>query len=119
MIIKQAIEDHRASAKNDPRSVYGKIVSSADRNNTVEKCLRRTYTYGKKLDPTATDEDLFLNAYNVLLKKFGEDGYAKFYFKDGVYESFLKELRELLKDKETFIETQKQYIKQLKKENKI
>ena len=119
MVIKQAIEDHRASAKNVPRSVYGKIVSSADRNNTVEKCLRRTYTYGKKLDPTATDEDLFLNAYNVLLKKFGEDGYAKFYFKDGVYESFLKELRELLKDKETFIETQKQYIKQLKKENKI
>ena len=62
---------------------------------------------------------MFLNAYNVLLKKFGEDGYAKFYFKDAVYESFLKELRELLKDKENFIETQKQYIKQLKKEHKI
>lgn len=42
-----------------------------------------------------------------------------FILKMGVYESFLKELRELLKDKETFIETQKQYIKQLKKENKI
>ena len=80
IVIKQAIEDHRASAKDDPRSIYGKIVSSADRNNTVEKCLRRTYTYGKKLDPTATDEDLFLRAYDVLLKKFGENGYAKFYF---------------------------------------
>ena len=119
IVIKQAIEDHRASAKDDPRSIYGKIVSSADRNNTVEKCLRRTYTYGKKLDPTATDEDLFLRAYDVLLKKFGENGYAKFYFKDALYESFLKELRELLKDKEKFIETQKQYINQLKKEHKI
>ena len=29
--IKEAIEDHRASAKDDPRSIYGRIVSSADR----------------------------------------------------------------------------------------
>ena len=84
VIIKEAIEDHRASAKEDPRSIYGKIVSSADRNNTVEKCLRRTYTYGKKLDPEATDEELFLRAYDVLVKKFGENGYAKFFFKDKV-----------------------------------
>ena len=94
-IIKEAIEDHRASAKDEPRSIYGRIVSSADRNNTVEACLRRTYTYGKKIDPNATDEELFLRAYDVLTKKFGEDGYAKFYFRDTVYEAFLKELREL------------------------
>lgn len=118
-IIKYAIEDHRASAKEEPRSIYGRIVSSADRNNTVEACLRRTYTYGKKLDPNATDEELFLRAYDVLSKKFGEDGYAKFYFKDRIYEEFLKELRELLKNKENYIETQRQYIKKLKKENKI
>ena len=55
-IIKEAIEDHRASAKDEPRSIYGRIVSSADRNNTVEACLRRTYTYGKKIDPNVTDE---------------------------------------------------------------
>lgn len=117
--IKDAIEDHRASAKEEPRSIYGRIVSSADRNNTVEACLRRTYTYGKKLDPSATDDELFLRAYDVLTKKFGEDGYAKFYFRDTIYEAFLKELRELLKNKENYIETQRQYIKKLKKENKI
>ena len=117
--IKEAIEDHRASSKEEPRSIYGRIVSSADRNNTVEACLRRTYTYGKKLDPNATDEDLFLRAYDVLTKKFGENGYAKFYFKDSLYEEFLKELRELLSNKDNYIETQREYIKQLKKENKI
>lgn len=31
-LIKEAIEDHRASAKDDPRSIYGRIVSSSDRN---------------------------------------------------------------------------------------
>jgi len=117
--IKEAIEDHRASSKKNPRSIYGKIVSSADRNNTVEACLRRTYSYGKKLDPEATDEELFLRAYDVLTKKFGEGGYAKFYFKDKKYEDFLKEIRKLLKDKDKYIKTQRDYINKLKEENKI
>lgn len=117
--IKEAIEDHRASSKTDPRSIYGKIVSSADRNNTVEACLKRTYSYGKKLDPEATDEELFLRAHDVLTKKFGEGGYAKFYFKDKKYEDFLKEIRELLKDKDKYIKTQRDYINKLKEENKI
>lgn len=118
-IIKEAIEDHRASAKDEPRSIYGRIVSSADRNNDVEACLRRTYTYGKKLNPEATDEELFLRAYDVLVNKFGENGYAKFFFKDSKYESFLKEIRTLLKDKKNYIEKQKEYIDKLKKEGKI
>lgn len=119
VVIKEAIEDHRASAKDDPRSIYGRIVSSADRNNKVEDCLRRTYTYGKKLNPAATDEELFLRAYDVLVNKFGEDGYAKFYFKDTQYEDFLRELRELLRDKEKFIDTQREYIEKLKQDNKL
>ena len=119
LIIKEAIEDHRASAKDDPRTIYGRIVSSADRNNTVEACLMRTYTYGKKLDPNATEESLFERAHDVLTKKFGEDGYAKFYFKDKKYEKFLKDIRKLLSNKDKFIETQRKYIEELKKDNLI
>ena len=118
-IIKEGIEDHRASSKNDPRSIYGKIVSSADRNNTVEECLSRTYTYGKKLDPSLTDEQLFIRAHDVLTKKFGVGGYAKFYFKDKQYEEFLTKLRSLLEDKDKFINTQRKYIEKLKRENKL
>ena len=92
-IIKEAIEDHRASSDHDPRTIYGKIVSSADRNNTIEDCLERTYTYGKKLNPDATDEELYERSYDVLVNKFGVKGYAKFYFKDQVYEQFLKDIR--------------------------
>ena len=118
-IIKEAIEDHRASSKDEPRTIYGKIVSSADRNNTIEDCLRRTYTYGLKLNPDATDEELFLRAHDVLSKKFGEGGYAKFYFKDKQYEKFLKDIRKLLKDKDKYINTQRDYINKLKEENKL
>ena len=119
IIIKEAIEDHRASSKTEPRSIYGKIVSSADRNNTIEDCLERTYTYGKRLNPDCTDDELFERAYDVLVNKFGENGYAKFYFKDKKYETFLKQIRALLKNKEKYISIQRRYIEKLKRENKI
>ena len=117
--IKEAIEDHRASSKIDPRSIYGKIVSSADRNDSVEQCLRRSYTYGKKLNPTFTDDEIFENAYQVLFDKFGISGYAKFYFKDKKYDNFLYDIRNLLKNKEEFINTQRKYIDKLRKKGKI
>lgn len=118
-IIKEAIEDHRASSTHEPRSIYGKIVSTADRNNTVEACLRRSYTYGRKLEPDFTDEELFERAYKHLNMKFGENGYAKFFFKDEEYENFLKEIRELLSDKNLFINTQRTYINELKNKGDI
>lgn len=118
-IIKEAIEDHRASSNHEPRTIYGKIVSTADRNNTVEACLRRSYTYGKKLEPDATEEELFERAYKHLNMKFGENGYAKFFFEDEDYEKFLKEIRELLTDKKLFIATQRTYINELKSKGEI
>ena len=51
--------------------------------------------------------------------KFGENGYAKFFFKDEEYENFLKDIRELLSDKKRFIETQKNYINELKAKGMI
>ena len=118
-VIKEAIEDHRASSDHEPRSIYGKIVSTADRNITIEDCLSRTYTYGKKLNPRASDEELYLRAHDVLIKKFGENGYAKFFFEDEEYEKFLKDIRELLSNKELYIETQRRYINELKVNGKI
>lgn len=118
-IIKEAIEDHRASADHEPRSIYGKIVSTADRNNTVEACLKRSYTYGRKLNPEATDDELFDRAYEHLKIKFGENGYAKFFFKDDVYEKFLKDIRDLLSDKNNYIETQRAYINKLKENGEL
>jgi len=117
--IKEAIEDHRASLGHEPRSIYGKIVSTADRNNSVESCLFRSYSYGKRLHPEYSDDELFDRAYEHLKSKFGENGYAKFFFKDEEYEKFLSEIRELLSDKKVFIKTQKTYIKKLQKQGTV
>lgn len=113
IIIKEAIEDHRASSDHEPRSIYGKIVSSADRNNTVEQCLERSYYYDKRLHPDFTDKQLFERAFEHLNLKFGINGYAKFFLKDTEYEMFLNNIRNVLKDKEEFCRLQEEYIKKL------
>ena len=113
-IIKEAIEDHRASSDHEPSSIYGKIVSTADRNTSVESCLERSYFYGKNLHPEYSDDELFDRAYKHLKLKFGESGYAKFFFEDREYEEFLTDIRKLLSDKNKFIETQREYINGIK-----
>ena len=42
-IIKEAIEDHRSSLEDVPRSIYGKLVSSADRNTRIEIVFIRSF----------------------------------------------------------------------------
>ena len=46
LIMKEAVEDHRASNKHVPRSIYGKIVAEADRIIDPDITLRRTVQYG-------------------------------------------------------------------------
>lgn len=110
LLIKEAIEDQRAKLEYEPRNIYGKILSSASRNSSVEQCLERSYNYGKKKNPNATDEEIIEGAYNALLGKFGKGGKANFFFKDKTYEQFLCDIRELLYDKDKFKEKQRNYI---------
>ena len=117
-IIKEAIEDHRSSLPHDPRSVYGKIISSADRDYNVQDCLIRAYLYGKKHHPDSTEAELFDRSHQHLTEKFGENGYSKFYFQDTEYENFLHEIRTLLADKKKFIRAQKKCIKNYLKSQK-
>ena len=50
-IMKEAVEDHRASASRAPRSLYGKIIAEADRDIDVEVVIRRTVQYGLSNHP--------------------------------------------------------------------
>ena len=101
-IIKLAIEDHRASSSRIPRSIYGKIISAADKNLTVEIAITRTYLYSKKYYPEFTHSALYEEIYNHLNEKFGKNGYAKVYVEDEDYNNFKKDLIALLENKEEF-----------------
>ena len=109
-IMYDAIMDHRASCLKEPRSIYGKIVSSADRNVSVEEFLIRTYEYILKNRPGLELESIIQEAFVHLTDKFGLVGYGrqKMYFYDADYEKFLQQISNLSKDyalfKETFLE---------------
>ena len=101
-LIKEAIEDHRASSDSSPRSNYGKIISSADRSTDVDDFLRRTHAYTLKHFPHCTKEEMLKRAYDHTEQKYGKDGYAKHYVKDEEYENFRNEINLLLQNSEKF-----------------
>ena len=96
-IISDAIEDHRSSNKNTVRNIYGKIVSTADKNTFIYDILRRTYNYRIKHSPKSSLDEIINDSKNHIKEKFGYNGYArKTYFKDNDYEKFLNSIDELL-----------------------
>ena len=104
-IVAEAIVDHRASLEYEARSEYGKLVSSADRETSVENMLKRSFLYqaDKHADENPTIEQVIEYSFKKLTKKFGKDGYAKMYFPDKKYTEYLKEMQELLENKDKFI----------------
>ena len=100
----EAIEDHRASRNAEPRSIYGKIVSSADRNTSVDELLKRTYAYRLKHMPDAELDQIIADSKEHAINKFGINGYAtsKMYFPDDEYDAFLKEIQELVSNSDEF-----------------
>lgn len=102
IIIKEGIEDHRASSDRVPRSDYGKIISSADRSTSVEDFLRRTHAYTLKHNPNSTVDEMLERAYNHTIEKYGNNGYAKHYVVDNDYVEFRNKILELINDKEKF-----------------
>lgn len=103
-IMSEAVCDHRASSKSEPRSIYGKIVSSADRNVLVEIPLKRTYSYRKEQSPNSTLDEIIEESRQHLLDKFGKKGYAttKMYFEDEDYKKFLEDITVLASNEEEF-----------------
>ncbi len=103
-IMADAVYDHRASLGGEPRSIYGKIVSSADRNTTLEVSLMRTYSYRVEHNKNYDIDEIIEGSRLHLQEKFGENGYAneKMYFEDLNYKKYLEDIRLLTSDKELF-----------------
>ena len=109
-LIVEAIEDHRASLKREPRSIYGKLISSADRNSKIEQPFIRTHQYSLTHTPNLNLEQKIKRAYDVLKNKFDKDaGYANtVYYDDGTYAKYITDLQSILSDYDLF---RKEYLK--------
>ena len=113
--IRETIEDHRASLEYIPRNIYGKILASADKNTNVTTFLERTLAFGFEHYKDFTYKEQIDRAYDHAEKKFGKNGYAvnKYYVKDDKYEKYLKELQDLIENKEEFYKKAENILKQM------
>ena len=116
LVMKEAVEDHRASLEYTPRSIYGKILSSADRKVDVFDYLKTSMFFHKKKFPEATDEEMIEHSYEFAIKKFGKNGYAvqKFYIEDKKYKAYLDELQGLIDNRSEFERRAREVLKKVR-----
>ncbi|MCR4809517.1 MAG: HD domain-containing protein [Prevotella sp.] len=95
-MMKEAIEDHRASASRAPRSLYGKIVAEADRDIVPEQVFRRTVQFGLSNYPELDKEHQWLRFKEHMDQKYSVHGYIKLWIPGSPNEEKLNELRNII-----------------------
>jgi len=97
-IMADAAEDHRASAKQAPRTIYGRIVAEADRFIDPVTIVRRTIQYGLDHYPELSREEQYQRMVTHLKEKYGRNGYLKLWFPDSPNAERLEHLHDLIDD---------------------
>ena len=97
-VIAQAAEDHRASSKIPPRSIYGCVVAEADRVIVPEIIIRRTIQFSLSHYPQLDKEGHWQRTLEHLHEKYAEGGYLHLLIPGSPNEVPLQQLREIIKD---------------------
>lgn len=97
--IAQAAEDHRASNKGEPRSIYGRILAEADRVIDPHQIIRRTIQYGLSNYPELNIEGHWERTVEHLLEKYAEGGYLRLWIPESPNAAHLEELRSIIRDR--------------------
>ena len=95
-VMKEAVEDHRASASHAPRSPYGRIVAEADRDIDPETVIRRTVEFGLGHYPEKNKEEHWERFMEHMHNKYSSHGYIKLWLPGSDNEKKLKQLRDLI-----------------------
>jgi len=99
--IAEAAEDHRASAKTAPRSIYGRLIAEADRLIDPLTIIRRTIQFGLSHYPELDREGHWNRTLEHLQEKYGDGGYLKLWIPESPNAGRLEELRKLIRDPES------------------
>ena len=95
-MMKEAVEDHRASASRAPRSIYGKIVAEADRDIDPQTVIRRTIQFGLANYPHLDIEGHWQRFMQHMDEKYSVNGYIRLWIQGSENERKLNELRSLI-----------------------
>ncbi len=88
-----AAEDHRASNRNEPRTIYGRIVAEADRIIDGNTIIRRTIQFGLSHYPELDREGHFVRFMEHMAEKYAEGGYLKLWIPESPNAERLAEFR--------------------------
>jgi len=99
-IMRQAVEDHRASASHTPRSIYGKIVAEADRDMQPEVVFRRTVQYGLSHYPEKPVEEQWLRFREHMNNKYAAGGYIHLWLPNSPNKAHQQELQRIIEDEQ-------------------
>lgn len=94
-----AAEDHRASSKNEPRTIYGRIVAEADRVIDSNTIIRRTIQYTLTHHPELDREEGYARMVEHLREKYDYGGYLKLWIEESDNAKRLDELRAIMANK--------------------
>ena len=95
-IMKDAVEDHRASTSHMPRSIYGKIVAEADRDLEPDIVFRRMIEYGIDHYPEKSKEEQWQRFLSHIDNKYSSHGYIRLWLPNSPNEQNLKKIRDLI-----------------------
>ena len=104
-VIAQAAEDHRASGKGAPRSIYGMLIAEADRVIDQETIIRRTIQFGLKHYPDLCREGQMERAREHLVEKYGRGGYLRLWIPWSSNAARLNDLQDLIADPKALTST--------------
>lgn len=91
-----AAEDHRASSKGEPRTIYGRIVAEADRIIDSRTIIRRTIQFTLTNHPELDREEGYERMVDHLNSKYNYGGYLKLWIKESDNAQRLEELRQII-----------------------
>ena len=100
-VIAEAAEDHRASSKTAPRSIYGRLIAEADRFIDPTTIIRRTIQFGMGHYPELDTEGHWERTLEHLREKYGDGGYLQLWIPESPNAGRLEELRKLIRDPES------------------
>lgn len=99
MIMKEAVEDHRASSSRQPRSIYGKIVAEADRDLDPETVFIRAIQYGLENYPEKNEEEQWQRFAAHMDDKYSVNGYIRLWIPGSPNAKRLRKIQDVIDDK--------------------
>ena len=95
-VMREAVEDHRASSSHAPRSIYGRIVAEADRQLEPTMVFMRTIQYGLDHYPEMSVEEQWNRFREHIENKYARQGYIHLWVPGSKNEQYLAQIRNIV-----------------------